>query len=177
MPAILEQLQIDHRNMRQLLRVLEEEMEAEHHDFDLMRQIVDYSLNYPDLIHHPREERLLRRLLERDPAAKATLGGLTAEHEMIAQQTQRFAAALHNVEQDVEVPRAWFRKLAADYILHLREHMEIEETRFFPRLLAVLDDEDWQEFDGLTKGYDPLFGNAVERHYRALHERIMKVAF
>jgi hemerythrin-like domain-containing protein len=177
MPAILEQLQIDHRNMRQLLRVLEEEMEAEHQDFDLMRQIVDYSLNYPDLIHHPREERLLRRLLERDPVSKTVLGGLTADHEALAELTQRFAAALHNVAHDVEVPRAWFRKLADDYILRTREHMELEETRFFPRLLAVFDDEDWREFDGHTKIYDPLFGNAVERHYRALHERIMKVAF
>jgi len=177
MPAILEQLQIDHRNMRQLLRVLEEEMEAEHHDFDLMRQIVDYSLNYPDLVHHPREERLLRRLLERDPASTASLGGLTADHEALAELTQRFAAALRDVEQDVEVPRAWFRQLCDDYILRTREHMEIEETRFFPRLLAVFEDADWLEFDGLTRGYDPLFGNAIEHHYRTLHERIMKAAF
>jgi len=177
MPAILEQLQVDHRNMRQLLRVLEEEMEAEHQDFDLMRQIVDYSLNYPDLIHHPREERLFRRLMERDPASKAMVGDLTAEHEDLAQLTHRFAAALHNVAQDVEVPRALFRKLSDDYITRSRQHMEAEEARFFPRLLAVLGDEDWREFDGLTEGYDPLFGNAVERHYRALHDRIMRVAF
>jgi hemerythrin-like domain-containing protein len=177
MPAILDQLQIDHRNMRQLLRVLEEEMEAEHQDFDLMRQVIDYSLNYPDLIHRPREDRLLRRLLEGDPASKAALGDLAVDHEALAQLTHRFAAALHNVEHDVEVPRALFRKLADDYITRSREHMEFEEMRFFPRLLAVFDDDDWQEFDGLTKGYDPLFGNAVERHYRTLHERIMKVAF
>ncbi|WP_395019678.1 hemerythrin domain-containing protein [Dongia sp.] len=177
MPAILEQLQIDHRNMRQLLRVLEEELEAGHPDFDLMRQIVDYALNYPDLIHHPREERLLRRLLERDPASKALVGGLTADHELLAQLTHRFAAALHNVEHDVEVPRALFRKLADDYLSHSRQHMEFEEERFFPRLIAMFDDADWREFDGLTKGYDPLFGNAVERHYRALHERIVKVGF
>jgi hemerythrin-like domain-containing protein len=177
LPAILEQLQIDHRNMRQLLRVLEEEMDAQHPDFDLLRQIVDYSLNYPDLIHHPREERLLRRLLERDPASRAVVGCLTADHEQIAQLTQRFAAGLHNVEHDVEVPRAWFRALADEYLARMREHMELEETKFFPQLLAVFEDEDWQAFDGLTKGYDPLFGNAIERHYRALHERIMKVAF
>jgi hemerythrin-like domain-containing protein len=177
MPAILEQLQIDHRNLRQLLRVLEEEMEAVHQDFDLMRQIVDYTLNYPDLIHHPREEILFRRLLERDPAAKAIVGDLTAEHRELARLTQRFAAALHNVEQDVEVPRALFHKLADDYITRSRQHMELEEAWFFPRLLAVLDDADWREFDRLTETYDPLFGNAVERHYRALHERIVKIAF
>jgi len=177
MPVILEQLQIDHRNMRQLLRVLEEELEANHHDFDLMRQIVDYALNYPDLIHHPREERLLHRLLERDPASKALVGSLAADHEQLAQLTHRFAAALHNVANDVEVPRDLFRKLADDYLTHSRQHMEFEEERFFPRLLAMFDDDDWREFDGLTKGYDPLFGNAVERHYRALHERIVRVAF
>jgi hemerythrin-like domain-containing protein len=177
MPAILEQLQIDHRNMRRLLRVLEEELEAEHQDFDLMRQIVEYALNYPDLIHHPREERLLRRLLERDPASDALVGGLTDDHAQLAALTHRFAAALRNVEHDVEIPRALFRRLADDYLTHSRRHMAFEEERFFPRLLALFGDEDWREFDGLTKGYDPLFGNAIERHYRALHDRIVQIAF
>ena len=177
MPVILEQLQIDHRNMRQLLRVLEEELEANHHDFDLMRQVVDYTLNYPELIHHPREELLFRRLLVRNPTSKVMIGDLTADHEHLARLTKRFAAALHNVAHDVEVPRALFRRLGDEYIAYSRQHIELEEAHFFPLLVAVFDDEDWQELDGPTKGQDPLFGNAVERHYRALQERIVRVAF
>ena len=60
MPQILDDLQVDHRNMRQLLRILDEELQAYDTrgsaDFDLMKQIMEYTLHYPSLIHHPREE-------------------------------------------------------------------------------------------------------------------------
>lgn len=181
MHEALAHLQIDHRNMRQLLHVLEEELRAHENrgsaDFDLMKQILEYTLHYPNLIHHPREEMLFRRLLEHDPASKAMVGDLTKEHEDLARLTHRFAAALHNVAHDVELPRALFSKLADEYISRSRQHMETEERKFFPRLMAVFSDEDWSDFDGLVaRGYDPLFGTSVEKHYKTLRERILNIA-
>ena len=120
MPHILDYLQVDHRNMRQLLRILDEELQAYDTrgsaDFDLMKQIMEYTLHYPSLIHHPREEMLFRRLLDRDPASKGLVGDLTKEHEELARLTHRFAAALHNVAHDVELPRLLFTKLADEYV-------------------------------------------------------------
>jgi len=174
----LDHLQIDHRNMRQLLRILEEEIDAYNArgsgDFDLMKQVLEYTLHYPNLIHHPREEALFRRLLERDPASKAMVGDLTKEHEELARLTHRFAAALHNVAHDVELPRALFARVADEYLARSREHMDTEEHKFFPRLVAAFRDEDWQDFDDLaTRGYDPLFGSSMESHYTRLHQRIL----
>jgi hemerythrin-like domain-containing protein len=181
MPGILDQLQIDHRNMRQLLRILEEELQAYDTrgsaDFDLMKQILEYTLHYPNLIHHPREEALFRRLLERDPVSKTMVGDLTKEHEELARLTHRFAAALHNVEHDVELPRALFDKLADEYVTRSRQHMDTEEQKFFPRLVAVFSDDDWADFDGLVaKSYDPLFGTTIEKYYKTLHQRILRAA-
>jgi hemerythrin-like domain-containing protein len=181
MPDILAHLQIDHRNMRQLLRVLEQELDAYGAggaaDFDLMQQVLEYTLHYPNLVHHPREEALFRRLLERDPPSKAMVGDLTREHHELEDLTHRFAAALHNVAHDVEVPRALFGKLADEYIARSRRHMDIEEQTFLPRLVAVFSEQDWADFDGLAaRGYDPLFGTAIEQHYRTLHERILDLA-
>lgn len=178
MPAILDHLQIDHRNMRQLLRILEEEIDAYNTrgsgDFDLMKQILEYTLHYPNLIHHPREEALFRRLQERDPVSKGMVGDLTKEHEELARLTHRFAAALHNVAHDVELPRALFTKVADEYITRSREHMDTEEHKFFPRLVAVFRDEDWEDFGNLaTRGYDPLFGSSIEGYYKNLHQRIL----
>jgi hemerythrin-like domain-containing protein len=178
MSGMLYQLQTDHRNMRQLLRILDEELEAYttrgSADFDLMKQILEYTLHYPSLIHHPREEALFRRLLERDPVSKAMVGDLTKEHEELARLTHRFAAALHNVEHDVEMPRGLFNKLADEYVMRSRHHMEAEEEKFFPRLMAVFSDADWADFDGLVaKGYDPLFGTTIEKYYKILHQRIL----
>jgi hemerythrin-like domain-containing protein len=178
MPEILAQLQIDHRNMRQLLHVLEEELQAYGSrgstDFDLMKQILEYTLHYPNLIHHPREEALFRRLLERDPASKVMVGDLTKEHEDLSRLTHRFAAALHNVAHDVEVPRALFSKLADEYVWRSMGHMDTEEQKFFPRLIAMFSDKDWADFDGLAaRGYDPLFGTTIEKYYKTLHQRIV----
>ena len=178
MHEALAHLQIDHRNMRQLLRILEEELQAHAGhgpaDFDLMKQILEYTLHYPNLIHHPREEALFRRLLERDPACRTMVGDLTKEHEDLARLTHRFAAALDNVAHDVELPRALFGKLADEYISRSRQHMDTEEQKFFPRLMAMFSDEDWADFDGLAAiRYDPLFGTSIEKYYKALHERIL----
>ena len=181
MPEILAHLQIDHRNMRQLLRVLEEELQAYEArgsaDFDLMKLILEYTLHYPNLVHHPREEALFRRLLERDPASKAMVGDLTKDHERLAHLTHRFTAALHNVAHDVELPRALFSELADEYVSGSRQHMDSEEKSFFPRLIAVFTDQDWADFDGLAaRGYDPLFGTTIENYYKTLHQRILKSA-
>jgi hemerythrin-like domain-containing protein len=178
MPAVLVHLQVDHRNMRQLLRILEEEIDAYTDrgscDFDLMKQILDYTLHYPNLVHHPREEKLFQRLLERDPASKTLVGDLTKEHEELARLTHRFAAALHNVAHDVELPRALFAKVADEYLTRSRAHMDIEERKFFPRLVVVFRDEDWEEFNNLSiRGYDPLFGTAIENQYMRLYQRIL----
>jgi hemerythrin-like domain-containing protein len=152
MPEILAHLQLDHRNMRQLLRVLEEELQAYETrgsaDFDLMKQILEYTQHYPNLVHHPREEALFRRLRERDPASRTMVGDLTKEHEELARLTHRFAAALHNVAHDVELPRALFGNLAEEYVARSRQHMETEEQKFFPRLITVFTDEDWADPTG-----------------------------
>ena len=180
MKHIIDLLQIDHRNMRQLLRVLEEEIDiysaAGVADFDLMRQIIDYTLHYPDLIHHPREDLLFRRLLARNPASRPLIGDLAGEHDQLAQLMQRFAAALHNVARNVELPRDWFDNLARGYIATLRQHMATEERTLFPRVMAVFEGNDWAELDAFAMaGYDPLFGSSIEKHYLDLHGRILQI--
>jgi hemerythrin-like domain-containing protein len=146
-------------------------------DFDLMKQIIDHTLHYPSLINHPREDLLFRRLLARDPASKLAIGDLIKEHDELAQLAQRFAAALHNVARDVELPRQCFESLARNYIATTRQHMATEEQSLFPRLLATLQDSDWAELNALVAaGYDPLFGGNMEKHYLDLHRRIMKTS-
>jgi hemerythrin-like domain-containing protein len=181
MALIIDQLQMDHRNMRLLLGILEEQVDlystGSTPDFDLMEQIIDYTLHYPSLIHHPREDLLFRRLLARDPDSALVIGDLIEDHAQLAKLAQRFAAALHNVARDAELPREWFDNLVRDYLAKTRRHMEAEEHNLFPRLLATLEDSDWAELDGLVaEGRDPLFGSEIERHYLRLHRRILQTS-
>jgi hemerythrin-like domain-containing protein len=179
MVQVIDQLRRDHRNLRLLLDMVEEETSAWREgrvtDFDLLRMIVEYTLHYPDLVHHPRENVVFERLLVSDPGAKAVLGDLIQEHKRLADLTRRFAGAVSNAARDVQVPREWFDALAKEYLLANRRHMQAEEDQFLPRATAVLTEDDWAAIDRrLSPANDPVFGEKVAEGYLPLYEKILK---
>jgi hemerythrin-like domain-containing protein len=178
MVLIIDQLGRDHRNLRLILDIIEEEMnaykDARVPDFDLLRMIAEYTLDYPDLVHHPMEDLVFERLVVRDPDAKSVVGHLVREHQQLSELTRRFAAAISDAANDVELPREWLDSLAREYLLANRMHMETEEKHFFPRALAMLTSEDWAEIAlSVASTDDPVFGKTVARTYVSLYERIL----
>jgi hemerythrin-like domain-containing protein len=178
MVQIIDQLRRDHRNMRVLLDIIEEEMNAYRNgrvpDFDLLRMIAEYTLDYPNLVHHPKEDLVFDRLVMRDPAAKAVIGRLVHEHEELSELTRRFAAAISNAAHDLELSREWLDALAREYLLANRMHMQTEETNFLPRAAAILTDQDWIEIEQkAAHTEDPMFGKKVAEAYLFLYERIV----
>lgn len=181
MSGAIEQLKRDHANMRHLLGILESELEkyqkGQVPDFDLLLSIMDYTRNYPDRCHHPNEDRIYDRLVDRVPASGTLVGNLHREHEQLSQLTRKFSELLLNVTRDAEVPRAWFETTARNYIAAVRQHMTREEDVFFPMAIRLLLPEDWHQIDTLmSRDRDPLFGGNVARQYEVLHDRIVKLA-
>jgi len=179
MVQVIDQLERDHRNMGLLLDIIAEEMNAYRKgqvpDFDLLRMIAEYILHYPDLVHHPKEDLVFERLALRDPGAKESIGNLVGEHKRLAELTRRFAKAMNDAANDVELPREWFDSLVTEYLLANRMHIQTEEKHFFPRAMSSLTGKDWAEIDErLTHIADPLFGEKVANAYLFLHERILK---
>ena len=178
MVRIIDQLGRDHRNMRLLLDIIEEEMNAYRDarvpDFDLLRMIAEYTLEYPDLVHHPMEDLVFEQLVTPDPDAKAVVGHLVEGHKELSELTRRLAGALSGVAADAVVPREWLESLAREYLLANRIHMQTEETHFFPRALAVLTEQDWAEIEKRAiNAEDPVFGKEVAESYLLLYERIL----
>jgi hemerythrin-like domain-containing protein len=177
---IIDQLGRDHRNLRLLLDIVEEEMDAyrEGHtpDFDLLRLIAEYTLHYPDLVHHPKENLIFERLVMRDPSAAEVVGDVIAEHRKLAELTRRFAGAIANASRDVELPREWLEALAKEYLQANRLHMQLEEQYLLPRAMAILTEEDWIAIDeNLSYADDPVFGEKVAEAYLYLHDRILRL--
>jgi hemerythrin-like domain-containing protein len=180
MATIIDRLGRDHRNMRAVLELLEEGFGAhawgEPTDLDLLGLIADYMLDYPDGIHHPLEELLFARLVERDPAAATALGALMEEHGRLARLNQRLAAAIDALRHDAELPRDRLAELVQQVLSGNRRHMEAEERTFFPRLLARLADADWAELEARAgDADDPVFGARRAAPYLALHQRILRM--
>lgn len=181
MPKAIEQLQIDHRNMTRLLHLLRRELDAYRGgatlDLDLLNGIMEYTLNYPDLCHHPVENLIYERMVARDPQAKSTVGDLLKEHAHLGELTRKLAAALQNIARDGEIPRAWFESIVEDYLSSNERHIAGEEKIFFPQAALALRPEDWVAIDASAGGReDPLFGGKVAKDYRTLYERIMRSA-
>jgi hemerythrin-like domain-containing protein len=146
-------------------------------DFDLLGSVMEYTLHYPDLCHHPKEDLIYNRMLLRDPGVASRVGDLLKEHAHLGELTRQFAAALRNREHDVEMPRVWFENLMETYIAANERHIAAEERSFFPLAIVTLSDADWAELDPqIGAKPDPLFGGNLTGEYRRLHDRIMRLA-
>jgi hemerythrin-like domain-containing protein len=181
-PRIIQQLIRDHRNMRRLLDVLHEELERYRHtkqvDFEVLSRLVHYILNFPELRHHPREDLIFRYLKQRDASAVQRTEHILWEHEELAGLTRRLSAAVRNLWQNVEMPRAEFESLVEKYVESYRRHMDQEEEIYFPLALMSLEPSDWAkvENEAALPGTDPLFGGKTDAEYQALHDRILRLA-
>jgi hemerythrin-like domain-containing protein len=175
---IIDSLHQDHANLAKLLDALERQLglfdEGETPDYDIVRGVVDYCLDYPGLYHHPKEDLVLEHLKAADPVAAAAIGDLAAEHEDLAALTRRFADAIDAVLQDIQVPRGPFEDAARRFLEAYREHMNKEERAFLPAARRALGAADWAEIDArLRQPEDPLFGAPSEERFAALRQDIL----
>lgn len=181
MSRVLDELHRDHRNMAKILAILEAQLEllraGETADLDLMQRALDYSLDYPDLCHHPKEDLIFDRLARRDSTAQPLVDRLLTEHREIAQATRRFADAVHAVAQDFQVPRDRLVAVGEAFVALSRRHIQQEEAELFPRAERMLSEADWAEIDAAAvRKPDPVFGGSVEDHYLSLHAQVLQLS-
>ncbi len=159
----IDSLHEDHANLAKLLDAPERQPalfdEGETPDYDIVRGLVSYCLDDPDLDHHPKEDLVLEHLKAADPVAAAAIGDLAAEHEDLAALTRRFAGAVDAILQDIQVPRGPFEDAARRFLESYREHMDKEERAFLPAARRSLRKADFANIEGrLSHREDPLFG-------------------
>ena len=179
MSDVIETLRRDHLNLAELLGMLEAQMtvfdEGGRPDDEWRAGIVYYCLNYPDLYHHPMEDRVLAKLREAAPEAAAKVGDLDARHKELGELTRRLSAALHQILNEAEVDRDAVVALSASFIEAYRGHINHEELYFFPAAEIALSDDDWEAVArSIADLDDPLFGEKVAEEYKRLHETIMR---
>jgi hemerythrin-like domain-containing protein len=165
MVHVLDMIHQEHLSMSRLLGLLERQVELFERglipDYELVREILDYFLTFPDLWHHPKENLILARLRQRAPELARGVGDLDAEHAELSNELHDFAHAVVNVLLDVEMPRDTFAKLARAFIDRERKHMAREETEFLPAARRGLSDADWAEISSRIQAFrDPVSDTA-----------------
>lgn len=165
----------EHKNLARILDVLEAQLDIFHQggvpDFDLISDIVHYTLTYPERYHHPKEDLIFEKIEEMDAQGLELAAELKDDHHKGEELTRRLAEALGNIARDAEVPRDRFEDLARQFLDFNRRHMTKEEDHFFPLAEKLLSDADWATIDARVSAEDdPLFGAKIEQRYQALRD-------
>jgi len=173
MPVVLDLLWRDHANMALVLKALERQYTAFNDggdaDFGIIQASLDYCQAFPDRYHHPKEDAVLRKLRQRDPAAAAAVGDLEDEHQEMIELTAQFASLVEQVLQESEFPRDQLSRIWRQFLDNYRRHMRMEEQALFQKARNVLTPEDWLDVgEELNDLKDPMFGAEVDARFQAL---------
>jgi len=176
LPDAIVTLSDEHRYLSLLLDTLEEQLQltdlTSPGDFFLIQDIVHYMYEYTDAVHHPTEDLMFEKLLQRDPDREKDVTYLRRDHNALHKDTARIqklldVAAKRRTPEAAEAVRAATKK----YVRRLRKHIQFEETELFPSAVRCLANRDWHAIEmSLEAMQDPLFGPTVERDYRVLYE-------
>ncbi len=181
MPKTLDRLIEDHRNFETLLQIIEQEVKTfeagQHPDYDLVQSVLNYLLTYPDLYHHPLEDRLVQKLSKKTNSDEVPgAADLEREHKRLGATIRRFEAALNNILSDAMLPRDWFCSIAREFVSFQRKHLQMEEVVIFPAAKRLLSDAEWARIGSdMNAHLDPLFGPDPAADFVDLRERLEMV--
>ncbi len=181
MSDVIAALELDHANIVRILELLESEILAievgKTPDYQLLQDIMCYMTQYPDRIHHPKEDLMFAQLVRRYPTAHVVVNEILDEHITIGLAGREFARLVSKSEVDSVDVREELGTAGFAYIRAQRQHMFLEEKNLFPMAQTVLTDKDWQEIEGAVDAIeDPLFGAEIAKGYERLYRLIIDQA-
>jgi hemerythrin-like domain-containing protein len=147
-------------------------------DFALLRAMLFYIDEFPERLHHRKEDELLFPMLRaRCPDLAGALDQLERDHAHGERAIRELQHALLAFEVLGEPRREAFERAAQDYVEFYLRHMALEESEVLPAALRVLDSADWAAIDAaFAMNRDPLTGHEPEDDYRPLFTRIVNRA-
>jgi hemerythrin-like domain-containing protein len=146
-------------------------------DFELFRAMIYYIDEFPERLHHPKEDAyLFERLEARAPQARPLVQELRAEHVRGAALIRQLEAALEEFEQGWPHGGHAFTEAVNGYARFHWEHMRKEEDRLLPLAERELLEEDWRVIDeAFSANRDPI-ADLREQDFESLFTRIVNLA-
>ena len=176
MSEVLLRIHEDHANTLRLLGLLAHQtavIEAgKRPDWEIVRNIVDYFLTYPDLRHHPIEDQVLVLLQRKDAVTAERFADLPEEHRRLGVQLRHLAAVTESLLQDEPTAKAEYTNLLRAFVTAQREHLHREEAAFLPTARRVLGAEDWTALDLHTPRVADPVQDATDERFQHLRWRL-----
>ena len=180
MHKLQRKLQTDHLHLLRLLKCLSHEIDC--YDFDSQRSAdlavilsaLDYMTVYSDKWHHPAEDIIFDRLLEKSVEQRDLIQALKNEHQTITQETHKIHELFKNVSEDCVVSANELLTSARHFIMLQKQHIEKESEYVYPLMDAAFSDEDWNAIEKeIIVQNDPLFDQSSKKEYDHLYRFIV----
>jgi hemerythrin-like domain-containing protein len=183
MPKALNVIKDEHRSLGAILHgflFLVDEIKAGRMqpDFKLLHAMLYYLENFPEKLHHPKEDAFLHHYMRlRSPEAGAILDVVEEEHRHSHAQSEAMLAALDNYEKSGAAGRDAFLDVVKSYAEFQWRHIEREEDQVLPLALSILKPEDWAAIDAAFSAHqDPFTSYEHIKEFRHLFREIVRLA-
>lgn len=147
-------------------------------DFRMMHAAVYYLREFPERLHHRREEEtLFHWLRQRAPASQAAIAVLEVQHRDGSLAFARLEQALAAFERSGPAARAAFAAELERYAQQQWTHMGQEETEILPMASEHLTEADWRAIaDAFESHRDPRFDLQTQAGFASVFRRLMDLA-
>ena len=146
-------------------------------EFQVFRSMLRYIDEYPERLHHPKEdEHLFARLVKRRPEARKLVESLQAEHIQGAKLIRELERKLLFFEEGWPVGAREFLGAVNAYADFHWKHMRREETELLPLAEKHLNADEWRAIDRAFAANEDPIAQIEERDFRKLFSRIASLA-
>jgi hemerythrin-like domain-containing protein len=161
--------------LKELARMAQDAKVRPH--FQVLRSMLRYMDEYPERLHHPKEnDHLFSRLVARNPDARLLVEELQAEHEEGARLIRELERSLLFFEEGWPAGAREFQQAVDAYAEFHWKHMRKEEHELMPLAERALTAEDWKAINAaFAENRDPIAG-MQERDFEQLFSRIANLA-
>lgn len=164
------------RGMEYFVQIIDEGGKAP--DAKVFRAMLLYISDYPDRVHHPKEDNyLFARLHQRTDKVDDVLSHLESEHQRGDQMVFELQHALARLEFHGMKTFPDFRALVQRYAQFYNGHMRLEEDVVLPAALQFLTAADWDDINAAFQANDnPLAGTDDKEDLQKLFSLIANIA-
>jgi branched-chain amino acid transport system ATP-binding protein len=143
-------------------------------DHTLFRVLFGYIEQFPERLHHPKEDDyLFARLRVRRPDAAPVLDALSREHEVGRERFAELKGAYEEFAADPSTLKPFAERVERYAHFHWK-HMRREEDEVMPMARQALLPEDWAAIDAaFASNNDPVVGVPAQKAFRELFRRLV----
>ena len=145
--------------------------------FAVFRAMIHYIDEFPERLHHPKEDHFLfARLAERAPDTRPLVEELRKEHVRGAELVRELESALIAFEVNGARGLPAFDAAVNAYAQFHWDHMRKEEERLMPLAEKHLTEADWRWIEDAFAGNRDPIADLRERDFEQLYQRIVNLA-